>query len=471
MENLENTGMENTEAAENISQQVQETDREVPVADVDSSYHAEGVGQKEAVAPDSPEGFHSYEGQGVYTKPETPQPRAHRAETRRKPKPRKKWFLKFLCTVLAAVLVVALVFTSCGVTALVMGLSWNEQMRRVTMNFEEKLQILRDELEEKSNILGGEVIVPSEGMTPAQVYDKTLDSVVAVTSTVVTSGGAFGESYTSISAGSGFILTSDGYIVTNHHVIAGGGTIHVITAREEQYKARIIGSDASNDIALLKIEAKGLQAAKIGSSDALPVGSQVVAIGNALGELSFSLTVGHVSGKDRTITTDGAVINMLQTDVAINSGNSGGPLFNMNGEVIGINSAKYSGTTSSGASIEGISFAIPIDDVLGMLEDLRDYGYITGVKLGVMVRNLDDATVEVLGFSGVFVESVLEGSCAEKAGIRDRDIILEVGGYEIEHMNDLTRALRKFEAGQEGTIKIWRSGREVLLIVVFDSKN
>jgi serine protease Do len=197
----------------------------------------------------------------------------------------------------------------------------------------------------------------------------------------------------------------------------------------------------------------------------------VVAIGNALGELSFSLTVGYVSGIDRDVNTDGSMMSMLQTDAAINSGNSGGPLFNAKGEVIGINTAKYSGTTSSGASIEGISFAIPMDDVIGMLEDLRDFGYIKGASMGVYVKNVDAADAEMYNLPmGVYVQDVIAGKAAEKAGIQARDIITELGGYKIENMNDLTRALRNFEGGQTATVTVWRGGTEKILAITFDEK-
>ena len=238
-----------------------------------------------------------------------------------------------------------------------------------------------------------------------------------------------------------------------------------------QAQARIIGSDAINDIALLKIEASNLVPVTIGSSSELRVGDQVVAIGNALGELSFSLTAGYVSGIDRSISTDGSVINMIQTDASINSGNSGGPLFNSRGEVVGITTAKYSGTTSSGASIEGIGFAVPMDDVIGMLEDLRQYGYITGAYMGILVQDVDPVAAEMYGLPlGAYVLEPTPGYAAQRAGIQAKDIITNVGGYQISCMSDLTRALRNFKAGDEATVTVWRSGKWIPLIIVFDEK-
>ena len=240
------------------------------------------------------------------------------------------------------------------------------------------------------------------------------------------------------------------------------------------YDAKIIGYDESNDVALLKVEAAGLRPVRVGSSTALAVGEQVVAIGFPLSAQDATLTVGYVSAKNRDVTTSNVAINMIQTDAAINSGNSGGPLFNMNGEVIGITTAKYSGTTASGASIEGIGFAIPIDDVMAILSDLMTYGYINSAYLGVLVRNMNEtelAAAELYGFpAGVYVEDVTEGYCAKKAGIQPKDIITELGGYEIENMTDLTRALRKFKGGDQTTVTVFRGGKEVVLNITLDNK-
>ncbi len=448
MDTYENKNMETTEQTASV--QPEET--------------GGNVSQEEAVTQTPDYSFHSYSGQGVYSRSQEVDaaPEAEQISVGKEKKGLKR--------VMAAVLVLALIITSCTVTASIMDASWRKQMQLLSKNFQERIDALQDELQENIGNVSGGVVSPTEGLTPAQLYQQNVKSVVAVSCKTISS--EFGQSYISSSSGSGFVLTADGYIVTNHHVISGATEILVITSDETEYKAQLVGSDSFNDIALLKVEATGLQAAVIGSSDALAVGSQVAAIGNALGELTASLTVGYISGKDRDVTTDGTIINMLQTDVAINSGNSGGPLFNMKGEVVGITTAKYSGSTSSGASIEGIGFAIPIDDVIGMLEDLRDYGYITGVRLGVMVSNVDPNAANTYGFPvGVLVSSVESGSCAENAGIRNKDIIIEVGGYTIETMNDLTRVLRKFKAGQEATIKVWRGGQEVLMSIVFDAKN
>ena len=287
--------------------------------------------------------------------------------------------------IIAGLLILALVVGSCGITAAGINAYWQQQNMALSRSFEEKLAVLRQEVEDKSYVGNGNSIsgtpntTPDGSLTPAQVYAKHVASVVAIECTV----GSFFQQ--GVAFGSGFILTADGYIATNYHVVEGAKSIRVVCSNGDSYTAAYVGGDEDNDIAVIKAEATDLQPATIGSSDHLIVGDQVVAIGNPLGTLASTLTVGYVSAKDRLITTEGSSINMIQTDAAINPGNSGGPLFNMKGEVIGITSAKYSGLTSSGATIEGIGFAIPMDDVIGMLRDLMEKGYISGAYLAVNV--------------------------------------------------------------------------------------
>ncbi|MGM9603458.1 MAG: S1C family serine protease, partial [Faecousia sp.] len=236
--------------------------------------------------------------------------------------------------------------------------------------------------------------------------------------------------------------------------------------------AEVVGYDSLNDVAVLKIDAKDLPAVKLGSSDELCIGDMVVAIGNPLGSLTATLTVGYVSGKDRQVSTDSnTVINMIQTDAAINSGNSGGPLFNMYGEVVGITSAKYSGTTSSGASIEGISFAIPIDDVMSIIGDLRDFGYVTGAYLGVTVQDTDAASASLYGLpTGAYVATVVEDGSADRAGVQPKDIIIALGEYDVSTVSELTRTLRRFKAGDTTTITVIRSGERITMGITLDEK-
>lgn len=317
-------------------------------------------------------------------------------------------------------------------------------------------------------VIGGN-IAPGDYMTPAQVYALNADKVVSVSCTIRTS--VMGRVTQGTAFGSGFILTDNGYIVTNFHVVDGATEITVTTHDGVQRSATLVGKDSINDTALLKVHAEGLNPVTLGSSSELSIGDMVVAIGNPLGTLNAAQTVGYVSGKDRRITTDNTVINMLQTDVAINSGNSGGPLFNMYGEVVGITTAKYSGTTSSGVSIEGISFAIPIDDVKSGISDLMAQGYISSGYLGVIVNNVDSKTAAMYNLpSGAYVSTVNEDSCAEKAGIQVKDIITAVGGTAVTNITDLNRALRGFKAGDETTVTVFRGGQSLDLTAVLDEK-
>ena len=198
----------------------------------------------------------------------------------------------------------------------------------------------------------------------------------------------------------------------------------------------------------------------------------VVAIGNPLGELASTQTVGYVSGIDREVSTDGlTTINMIQTDAAINPGNSGGPLFNMKGEVIGITTAKYSGTTGSGASIEGIGFAIPIDDVEPLIDDLIDFGYVTGAYMGVTVQNTDEEAAAQFGLpTGAYIVDVEKGSAADRAGIEPKDIVIALDDIKVTNVTDLTRALRNYKAGDTATVTLIRGGRELTLEITLDEK-
>lgn len=340
----------------------------------------------------------------------------------------------------------------------------------------QKVDELEQEIQDHSYTGNGNSISGTDnsgtdgGLTPGQVYAQNVQSVVAISSQQTTTN-IYGEVSQTASSGSGFILTEDGYIVTNYHVIDNATKLTVILHDATEYEAVYVGGSSSNDVAVLKINAQGLTPVKLGSSDDLIVGDQVAAIGNPLSELTSTLTVGYISAKDRAINSDGSTLNMLQTDAAINSGNSGGPLFNMKGEVIGITTAKYSGTSNSGASIEGIGFAIPIDDVLRIITDLRDYGYITGAYLGVMVQDMDPSVAEYLNIPlGVYVVDVTDGYCAKNAGVQAKDLIIGLGDYEVTCMNDLTRALQNFNGGDITTITVWRGGRELTLKIVLDNK-
>lgn len=374
-------------------------------------------------------------------------------------------------TVVSAVLVVALVAAGCGVTAVAVNHRWERHNQLTMAALNEKIEDLQNQISGANRSGGAITALPADGsaMTPSQVYSQNVDSVVAISSTVQSS--SFYGTTTGTSSGSGFVLTEDGYIVTNYHVVEGASEVHVTLHDGTSYPAELVGNDSTNDLAVLKVDATGLSAAAIGSSSDLTIGDMVVAIGNPLGTLASTQTVGYVSGTNREVTTDNTIINMIQTDCAINPGNSGGPLFNMRGEVIGITTAKYSGTTNSGATIEGIGFAIPIDDVMDAISDLVDYGYVTSGYLGVSVRNVDEASASMYGLpTGAYVVSVESGHCAEAAGVQPKDIITALGDTAVSNVTDLTRALRGYAAGDTTTLTVVRGGSQLTLDITLDEK-
>lgn len=388
----------------------------------------------------------------AYVEPELPE----EYEPEQNPqKPRRGW--KIVLSL--AVLVACCVGTAAGVSYL-----WQNRMTNMETALDEKLAALEQLYSEKNQqtIPQTPSQTPStnEGAkTPGQVYAENAPAVVTIGAIQQTTSG------TKQSRGSGFIITSDGYVVTNHHVIEGATSVVVQTYSGASYEATVKGYDSNNDVALLKVEAENLPAVTYGSSDNLQVGDQVVAIGNPLGELTFSMTVGYVSAKDRVVNTEGDAITMLQTDAAINAGNSGGPLFDMNGKVIGIITAKYSGNSSSGASIEGLGFAIPIDDVTSILSDLKQFGYVKGAYMGVNIRDVNAGAQEGGVSSGAYVTNVMSGLAAEKAGVKVGDIIVDLGGYSVDSVTSLTRMLRRFEPGQTVSLTVVRNGQKVYLAI------
>ena len=439
------------------------------ITEPDTAYHGAGVGQREALhaAPIEPEAVP--EPEPAYERRYTPQPEQYTQP----PKRRKGG--KTGKRILAAVLALAVVGGCCGLTAWSVDRRWEQKMEnlqaQVDMQIVDMQERIEDLQESQSGVsVSGSPMSSSEGLSPSQVYAMNVNSVVAISNQTTTN--VWGQVSETASSGSGFIISADGYILSNYHVVEGASKLTVITYMGDEYEAKLVGYDEMNDVAVLKVEATGLPAVTIGSSDDLIVGDQVVAIGNPLGELTSSLTVGYISAKDRTINTDGNLINMMQTDAAINPGNSGGPLFNMKGEVIGITTAKYSGSTTSGASIEGIGFAIPIADAVAMTDDLIAHGYLTNqAYLGVSVMDLDSSTASMYSLpTGSYVQSVTEGSCAEAAGIQPKDIIIAVGEYTVEGNSTLQTALRKFKAGDTTTVTVYRAGAEIELTITFDER-
>ena len=308
-------------------------------------------------------------------------------------------------------------------------------------------------------------------MDPNEVYAATVNSTVSINCSA-TSTNIFGQTTQSASSGSGFIITKDGYVVTNHHVVSNASSIKVTLYNGETYDATLIGSDSDYDVAVLKINAEDLQPVTLGNSADVNVGDSVLAIGNPLGELTFSMSQGIVSCCDRAINVDGTPFNMIQVDASINPGNSGGPLMNLYGEVVGIVSAKYS--SYSDTTVEGIGFAIPISDVQTIITDIMENGQVTdkaymAIKAGSMTEQMA-AQYNINVTQGVFVYAVEKGGAGEKAGLQLGDVITKLNDTEITSMSDLSMAKKGFKAGDTVTLTVWRGGQEITLSLTFDEQ-
>ena len=300
----------------------------------------------------------------------------------------------------------------------------------------------------------------SKELTTAEIYAKYVNSCVGITVDIVSTN-IFGQTVTGAAAGSGFVITEDGYILTNYHVIDGANSIKVTFDDGKEYTATYVGGEEKNDIAVIKVDATGLTPVVIGKSSDMLVGEQVTTIGNPLGELTFSESTGIISALDRSITmSDGRQMNMIQTDCAINSGNSGGPLFNSHGEVIGIVSAKYSsGSNSSSASVEGLGFAIPMDDVASMVSDLVKNGYVTGKPImGISVADVDESVTSYGVPQGAIIRVVTPDLCGAKAGLQAGDIVTKIDNTDVTSASDLTSAIGNYKPGDKVTLTIFRSG-------------
>ncbi len=266
-----------------------------------------------------------------------------------------------------------------------------------------------------------------------------------------------------VSGGSGFIISADGYVLTNHHVVAGADEVNVRLKDRREFIAKVIGSDQQSDVALLKIDATGLPAATLGNSRGLKPGQWVVAIGSPFG-LEYSVTAGIVSATGRSLANDQRYVPFIQTDVAINRGNSGGPLINLDGEVVGINSQIFS---NSGGSI-GLSFAIPIEVARSVAEQLKSSGKVSRGQLGVQIQEVTRDVAEALNLpriGGALVAIVNPGSPAEKAGIRVQDVIVAYNDITIDHSSDLPPLVGNTAPGSKATVTVLRDGKELKIPV------
>ena len=311
-----------------------------------------------------------------------------------------------------------------------------------------------------------------ETLSAADLYEQNVASTVGITISAETTS-IYGYGYTYKATGSGFIISDDGYILTNYHVIDGYQTVTVATYDQKTYDATVVGYDESSDIAVLKIEAENLVPVKMGDSNSLRVGETVYAIGNPLGELTFSLTKGIVSALSRNIQTgSGASIGLIQTDCAINSGNSGGALFNEQGEVIGITNAKYSSSGySSEAEIDNIGFAIPINSAKRIVTSIVENGYVLKPYIGVVIGPLSDDVANITGIeSGVVVQEVTEDAPAAAAGIKVNDVIFKVNSKTIHNTTDLVQIVSESNPGDFLTFHIYRQGKEIQVEVKVGSQ-
>lgn len=353
--------------------------------------------------------------------------------------------------------------------------------------------------DKKSDSISAEnvsVIKPSaadgQELTTEEIVEKVLPSVVGIESkfTVTPQGGSyyydfgfgFGGNNTpstteATATGTGVVITENGYIVTNAHVIYDSEynsglskDITVVLNGEDRYEAEVIGYDRDCDLAVLKIDETGLTAAEFGDSDNLKLGEAVTAIGNPLGfDLMNTVTRGIVSGMNRQITINDKAMNLIQTDAAINSGNSGGPLINKYEQVIGINSSKMSASYSQ-TSIEGIGFAIPSNEVSKIIDDIMEYGYVTGKpQLGISCQDVNETVSQMYNLPvGVYITEVTEGSAADEAGLRSGDVITAVDEKEVKTAEELNIEKNKHEAGDSIEITYVRSGKTEKTDVVLD---
>ena len=311
-------------------------------------------------------------------------------------------------------------------------------------------------------------------LTTEQVADLVSPSVVVITTeqVVYSQWSWYGQNQVESGAGSGVIISSDGYILTCAHVVDGASTI-TVTIGDKDYTATLVGEDTTSDIAVIKIDADGLTPATVGNSDSLKVGQSVMAVGNPLGELGGTVTGGMISALNRSVTIQGSssvnTMSLIQMDASVSPGNSGGGLFNMNGELVGIVNAK-----SSSSDAEGLGFAIPINDAIKVAQELLENGYVTGRPyLGITYLAVTDAqTASQLGANayGVYVVEVVKGGPAEKAGLQAGDRIVSVDGTEIASKDDLGTLMQKHAAGDTLSITIARDGQMQTVNVTLGEK-
>ena len=317
--------------------------------------------------------------------------------------------------------------------------------------------------------------VASGGMTTSQVSEMVSPSVVVITTeqVVYSQWSWYGQNQVESGAGSGVIISSDGYILTCAHVVSGASQI-TVTIGDTDYTATVVGKDDTSDVAVLKIDATGLTPATVGDSDSLSVGDSVLAVGNPLGQLGGTVTSGIVSALNRSVTIRGTsstnTMSLIQMDASVSPGNSGGGLFNMNGELIGLVNAK-----SSSSNAEGLGFAIPINDAIKVAQDLLENGYVTGRPyMGITYLAVTDAqTAAQLGVNayGIYVVDVVSGGPADKAGLKAGDRIVSIDNTEVAQKTDLGTLMQEHSAGDTLSITIARDGQMQTVSLTLGEKN
>lgn len=334
---------------------------------------------------------------------------------------------------------------------------------------------VNDDINNSSSVKGTKAKVNTltgEALTTPEIVDKVGPAVVGIINktTYGNAYGYYGSLYGNLndeveqSSGSGVIISSDGYIVTNNHVVESATKLSVVLSSGEEYEGKIIGTDASTDLAVVKIEASGLTYAQMGSSSELRVGETAIAIGNPLGqEFAGTTTQGIISGLNRSVTIDNKTMNLIQTDAAINPGNSGGALVNEYGMLIGINTAKISSDT-----LEGLGFAIPIDEAKPIVQELMTNGYVTGRPvIGLAGRAVTKQDAQAYNMKvGVYVSSLTANGPAYMAGIKVGDVIVECEGEPVETVDDINAIKNKKSPGDQLKMKVYRKGNYVDVTVV-----
>ncbi len=385
------------------------------------------------------------------------------AEPAKKPRKRKKDHSKMARSAVALVLAAAMGFAGGFVGARV-----GNTGSKVVIQ-----QVEKSSGSDSSSASGS--TLSSGGMTTAQVAEMVSPSVVVITTeqVVYSQWSWYGQNQVESGAGSGVVISSDGYILTCAHVVSGASQI-TVTIDDTDYTATVVGEDDTSDVAVLKIDATGLTPATVGDSDSLSVGDNVLAVGNPLGELGGTVTSGIVSALNRSVTIQGTsstnTMSLIQMDASVSPGNSGGGLFNMNGELIGLVNAK-----SSSSDAEGLGFAIPINDAIEVAQDLLENGYVSGRPyMGITyIAVTDSQTAAQLNVNayGVYVVDVVQGGPADKAGLKAGDRIVSIDGTEIAQKDDLGTLIQQHSAGDTLSITVARDGQMQTVSLTLGEKN